>query len=228
MTTNLLFLFLFVSIVTVVLLINNRSVAQSSYTYLALGDSYTIGEGVMLPDTFPYQTVQLLRKSGYNFNAPELIARTGWTAAELKEGMRNTYLQSSYDFVSILIGVNDQYRGLGPENYRLMLEEIVKQAISLTAEKKNRVFILSIPDWSTTPFAEGRDRQAIARHIEQFNEVAEEVAARHHIPYLYITPGTVEAGTNTRHLTADGLHYSRKELSLWAGMLAEGMMRVLS
>ena len=226
MTSKLFLLFFFVSIAIIILVINNRSVAQSAFTYLALGDSYTVGEGVAVSDTFSYQAVQLLRRSGYHCSAPEIIAQTGWTAAELREGIRNTHLLPSYQFVSLLVGVNDQYRGLDPEAYRQTFEAILKQAILLTGDRKNRVFILSIPDWSATPFAEGKDRETISAHIDRFNQMNEEVARQYGVAYLNITPGTRQAGSNPRLLTADGLHYARKEYANWAVLLAESMMQV--
>lgn len=228
MFTKLFLFSIFVFIVILVLALNNKSVAQSAYTYLALGDSYTIGENVVLFDNYPYQTVQLLRKSGYNVNAPEIIAKTGWTSAELKEGIRNTYLQPSYHFVSLLVGVNDQYRGNAPEEYGFQFEQLLQQAIQLTGGRKERVFVLSIPDWGATPFAEGRDRMKIAEQIDRFNEVNSEIAGRYGIHYISITPGTREAGANSRLLASDGLHYSKKEYANWAALLAEGMMRTFA
>ncbi|MBE7169925.1 MAG: SGNH/GDSL hydrolase family protein [Williamsia sp.] len=228
MITKLFLLCLFVFIAILILILNNKSVAGSSYTYLALGDSYTIGENVALFENYPYQTVQLLRKSGYNMGAPEIIAKTGWTSKELKEGIRNTYLQSSYYFVSLLVGVNDQYRGEDPEEYRMVFEHLLQQAIGLTGNRKERVFVLSIPDWSATPFAEGKDRSFIKEQIDRFNQVNKELAQRHGIAYLYITDGTREAGINNKLLASDGLHYSRKEYANWAGLLAEHMMRTLA
>ena len=228
MTTKLFLLFLFVSIIILVLVLNNKSVAQSSYTYLALGDSYTIGENVALFENYPYQTVQLLRKASYNFNAPEIIAKTGWTSTELKEGIRNTWLQPAYSFVSLLVGVNDQYRGEDPEQYCMVFEQILQQAINLTGNKKERVFVLSIPDWGATPFAEGKDRGRIAQQIDQFNRLNKEIAQRLGVQYISITESTRQAASNNKLLASDGLHYSKKEYANWAGLLAEGMMRVLA
>lgn len=228
MITKLFLLSLFVFIVVLVLILNNKSVAGSSYTYLALGDSYTIGENVALFENYPYQTMQLLRKAGYPLHAPEIIAKTGWTSKELKEGIRNTYLQPSYYFVSLLIGVNDQYRGENPEEYRMICEQLVQQAISLTGNRSERVFVLSIPDWGTTPFAEGKDREKIAEQINNFNQINKEIAQQYGVHYLAITGSTREAGNNSRLLASDGLHYSKKEYANWAGLLAEGMMQALA
>src|ERR1700754_2824239 len=136
-------------------------------SYLALGDSYTIGEGVPLYDSYPYQAVQLLRKTGKDFYAPEIIARTGWTTDELAAAMARTRLLPGYDLVTLLIGVNNQYRGRDLEEYGVQFEQILRQAIGLAqpavdlARPRGRVLVLSIPDWGVSPFAKGRDREEI-------------------------------------------------------------------
>lgn len=227
MTTKLFLLSFFVFIAVLILIINNRSVTHLSYTYLALGDSYTIGENVALYENYPYQTVALLRRAGYNFNAPEIIAKTGWTTQDLKEGIRNTYLQPSYGFVSLLIGVNDQYQGKDPEEYKIKFEQLLQQAIGFAGNKKDRVFVLSIPDWSVTPFAEGKDRKALSQQIDAFNGINREIAERYTIQYISVTHSTRKAATDNRLLASDQLHYSKKEYANWAGQLAEAMMRPL-
>ena len=121
-------------------------------SYLALGDSYTIGEGVPLYDSYPYQAVQLLRKTGKNFYAPEIIARTGWTTDELAAAIARTRLLPHYDLVTLLIGVNNQYRGRDLEEYGVQFEQILHQAIGL-AQPQGSVLVLSIPDWGVSPFA---------------------------------------------------------------------------
>jgi lysophospholipase L1-like esterase len=228
MVSKLFLLSLFVCIAILILFINNKSVTTLPYTYLALGDSYTIGENIALFENYPYQAVQLLRRAGFNVNAPEIIAKTGWTARELKEGIRNTWLQPSYGFVSLLIGVNDQYQGKDPEEHSATFEQLLQQAISLAGNKKDRVFVLSVPDWSATPFAAQKDREAISRHIDEFNTIQEAIVQRYQVQYISITPGTKEAGTNSSMLASDGLHYSKKEYANWAGPLAEAMMRRLA
>ena len=130
-----------------------------TYSLLALGDSYSIGEGVMLHQNFPYQTVQILRTMGYEFHAPEIIAKTGWTTDELEEGMKGYRFLSRYDFVTLLIGVNNQYRGADIIPYKEQLEELLKKAITMANGKKEHVIMLSIPDYSVTPFADSMDRE---------------------------------------------------------------------
>ena len=138
---------------------------QKKYTYLALGDSYTIGEGLPMQDNFPYQTVQLLSESGYSVEIPTIVAKTGWTTDELQRAIGSHILQTRYDFVSLLIGVNNQYRGTGLEEYAKQFEELLQQAIQF-AGNSSHVFVFSIPDWGVTPFAEGRDREYIANRID--------------------------------------------------------------
>src|ERR1700761_7681029 len=122
------------------------------HSTLFLGDSYTIGEGLLLADNYPYQTVGLLRRAGHPFYAPEIIARTGWTTDELLIAIRNTTLLPSYSFVSLLIGVNNQYRGRDSQEYAVQFAELLQLSLRL-AGSPSRVFVLSIPDWGVSPFA---------------------------------------------------------------------------
>ena len=194
------------------------------YTYLALGDSYTIGEGVPLYENFPYQLVQNLRGAGYAFHAPEIIARTGWTTDELQQGIDNCKLLYGYDFVSLLIGVNNQYRGKSTGQYTQEFALLVQQAIAFAGNDPQRVFVLSIPDWGVTPFAEGRDREQIAREIDAFNEVVMSQARQYGVRFLDITAGTREAAKDHSLLTGDQLHPSAKEYARWAQRLATAML----
>ena len=125
-----------------------------TYTYLALGDSYTIGEGVARQENFPNQTVKLLAGK-LQFQPPTIIAKTGWTTDELKKGIEDFNVAKKYDIVSLMIGVNNQYRGRSQEEYAIQFEGLLKQAIKFAGRNPSRVFVLSIPDWGVTPFAEG-------------------------------------------------------------------------
>ena len=194
-----------------------------SYTYLALGDSYTIGEGIPVAENFPYQTVQLLRKSGLNFHAAEIIAKTGWTTDELQQGIDHSVFQHQYDMVSLLIGVNNQYRGRSVEEYAGEFEQLLQQAISFAGNQQSHVFVLSIPDWGVTPFAEGRDRQQIEKEIDQYNEMNRALAQKHHVHYIDITPSTREAASDETLVAPDKLHPSGKEYSKWARQLADSI-----
>jgi lysophospholipase L1-like esterase len=196
------------------------------YAYLALGDSYTIGEGVPVYESFPYQTVQLLRKAGYHVYAPEIVAKTGWTTDELQTGINNTKLLPGYDIVSLLIGVNNQYRGRSPEEYTRQLEALLQQAVRFCVTYR-QVFVISIPDWGVTPFAEGRNRSAIAHEIDTFNAINKMMAEKYKVHYIDITPGSRLAAQDTSLLTTDQLHPSGKEYGNWAEKLAEGIMKAI-
>ena len=195
------------------------------HSWLALGDSYTIGEALPLYESYPYQCVQLLRKAGLPFSAPEIIARTGWTTGELEQGIRQTLLQPPYDIVSLLIGVNNQYRGYPPEDYAAGFERLLQQALAFAGNRTQRVFVLSIPDWGATPFAGTRqnDVQPVSAAIDLFNQVNEGIARRYDVRRLDITPGSRMATTDNSLLAADQLHYSGKEYGRWAGVLAEAI-----
>ncbi len=201
--------------------------ASKTYTLLALGDSYTIGEGVALYDSFTYQTIQLLRKAGHNFNAPEIIARTGWTTDDLKNAIRNTQLQTTYNYVSILIGVNDQYQGKNINDYATNLELLLKQSISFAANNPSNVFVISIPDWGQTPFASGRNQQQITKEINEFNKVNESLALQYKAHYILITE-EIKDPMNLTFLAADQLHPSRKEYARWANRLADEIQKLLA
>ncbi len=186
------------------------------YTYLALGDSYTIGESVPLYENFPYLAIQLLRKAGFHFHAPEIIAKTGWTSFELAEHLLHTQLNAQYDFVSLLIGVNNQYRGAAIEDFTTDLDFLLKKAIHLAGEKSSQVIMLSIPDWGVTPFAKGKDAAQIANEINAFNLVCQLAAKKHGVHFISITEGTRKAAADNSLLAKDGLHYSAKEHANWA------------
>ena len=186
------------------------------YTYLALGDSYTIGESVPLHESFPYQTVQLLRKQGLNFHAPEVIAKTGWTSFELAEHLLHTKLNEQYDFVTLLIGVNNQYRGLSLADFETDFTFLLHKAIHLTGNQPERVIVLSIPEWGVTPFAKDRDSKKITEEINAFNKICASVAKKNQTNFIDITADTREAENDTSLLAVDHLHYSGKEHGIWA------------
>jgi lysophospholipase L1-like esterase len=197
---------------------------NNTYNILTLGDSYTIGEGVPLFDGYPYQTVQLLRKQGYAFAAPEIVARTGWTTDELNNAMGNTRLLSSYDFVTLLIGVNDQYRGRRSGEYSAGFPGLLRQAIQLAAGRADHVFVLSIPDWGVSPFAAGRNKAPIAREIDEFNNTARRVAAEYGVAFIDITS---HSRTEGQPFAPDGLHPAGQQYRFWAERLAAAIAQRL-
>jgi len=189
---------------------------KKAYSYLALGDSYTIGQSVTASENFPNQTVQLLNQQNYNFKSPEILATTGWTTDELQTNINNHTFTPPYDFVSLLIGVNNQYRGRSIENYKPEFESLLKQAIQFAGGNASRVIVVSIPDWGVTPFADGRDRAQIAKEIDDYNAANRYISEIYKVNYIDITPGSREAATDLSLVAGDGLHPSAKEYARWA------------
>ena len=201
--------------------------ANSTYSYLALGDSYTIGESVPSPDNFPNKTLQLLKSAGYNFKQAEIVAKTGWTTDELQNNINNHSFTPPYDIVTLLIGVNNQYRGRPVDEYKPQFENLVKQAIQFAGGKADRVIVLSIPDWGVTPFAAGRDRDQIAREIDAYNAANKTISENYKVHYIDITPGTREAAQDLTLLAPDGLHPSGKEYYRWSEKLTDKIKSLL-
>jgi len=189
---------------------------MSSYSLLCLGDSYTIGESVEVNENFPKQSVRLLNGDGYDFAAPKIIAMTGWTTDELADAINKSGARDSFDFVTLLIGVNDQYRGRPVEEYKPQFEALLKRAIQFTNGQSSRVIVLSIPDWGVTPFAKDRNREKIAHQINSYNEVNKQLAVEYRVKYIDITPDFREAMSDPTLVAADGLHPSAKEYAKWA------------
>ncbi len=195
-------------------------IMQSAHTLLCLGDSYTIGESVQPSENFPSQTISLLRKGGYAFHDPEIVAKTGWTTDELQDAIDKHSFKDSYDFVTLLIGVNNQYREKPVENYKPEFESLLKQAIQFANGKANRVIVLSIPDWGVTPFAGDRDTKRIAIEIDNYNSANKAIAERYKVSYIDITPSTREALNDRSLIASDGLHPSAKEYAKWSEPLS--------
>ena len=188
----------------------------SAYTLLCLGDSYTIGESVHPGENFPNQTISLLRKEGYGFEDPEIVAKTGWTTDELQHAINKHQFKHSYDFVTLLIGVNNQYRGRTVAEYRTEFESLLKQAIALANHKAEHVIVLSIPDWGVTPFAKDRNADQIAIEIDHYNTANKSIAENYKTSYIDITPVTREASKDSSLIAGDGLHPSPKVYARWS------------
>ena len=200
---------------------------KKAYSYLALGDSYTIGQSVLASENFPNQTVQLMTQLGYKFKSPEIVATTGWTTDELQNNINNHIFTPPYDIVTLLIGVNNQYRGRAVDTYKPEFENLLKQAIQFAGGKADHVIVLSIPDWGVTPFAAGRDRDQIAREIDEYNAANKLISENYKVNYIDITPWTREAANDFSLLAADGLHPSAKEYKRWSEKLAEKIKAVI-
>jgi lysophospholipase L1-like esterase len=188
-------------------------------TYLALGDSYTIGEQVLLTESFPYKVVQLLRNKNIEISAPEIIAKTGWTIDELLNAISAYSFLPKYDFVSLLIGVNNQYRGKVVEEYEIEFEILLKQAITFAGNITKNVFVLSIPDWGVTPFAAERDVAKIALEIDGYNAACEKITLKYNCNFIDITTSQRADAHDAEMLASDGLHPSGKEYAKWAELI---------
>ncbi|UYQ91631.1 SGNH/GDSL hydrolase family protein [Chitinophaga horti] len=186
-----------------------------NFSYLALGDSYTIGEAVPADERFPAKLASLL-----HIAEPRIVAVTGWTTDELAAGIEAADIQATYDLVTLLIGVNNQYRGRSLPEYREQFTSLLKQAIAFAGHKADHVIVVSIPDWGVTPFAAGRDQQQIAAEIDAFNAANKEIALAHGAQWIDITPFTREATADPALVASDGLHPSGKDYARWAAAIA--------
>lgn len=197
-------------------------------TYLALGDSYTIGEGVSEPERWPVQVAASLRSHGIAISSPDIIAQTGWTTDELSDSLKKADVKGTYDVVSLLIGVNNQYRNRTEDNYREEFRNLLQQAIRYAGNRPQRVVVLSIPDWGVTPFAAGRDREKIATEIDRFNAVNFEETVVAGAQYVDVTPISREAARNSSLLASDGLHPSGTMYAAWARLAEAKFLNVLN
>lgn len=196
-------------------------------TFLALGDSYTIGQSVAAAERFPAQTAALLRVMGINMTDPVYIATTGWTTNDLAAAINDQHITGPYSVVSLLIGVNDQYQRHDTIGYRQRFRDLLLRSIDLAGRNNGHVFVLSIPDYSVTPFATNYDTAFISRQIKMFNTINKEETLLAYCHYLDITPSTREALSDPTLIATDGLHPSGKEYAKWANWLAPVMNDVL-
>ncbi|MBB2151062.1 SGNH/GDSL hydrolase family protein [Pedobacter sp. LMG 31462] len=198
-------------------------------TYLALGDSYTIGEAVPLSGSFPHQLRNRLQAKGLHIKAPLIIAKTGWTTSELEEGIKTAAVQQKFDIVTLLIGVNNQYRGESKTAYRNEFKKLLETAIKFAGGQKAHVFVISIPDWGATPYGResGRDIASIATEIDAFNAINKEETQMQGISYTDITPASRLAKSDESLLAEDGLHPSEKMYFDWAVQLEPKILKGL-
>ncbi len=186
----------------------------SPIRFLALGDSYTIGESVPPGESWPFQLVRLAAENGIAMD-PLIIAKTGWTTDELLEGISETNPAGVYELVSLLIGVNNLYRERPGESFRAEFRVLLDLSLRFAGSEERNVVVLSIPDWGATPFAEGKDRERISRITDEFNQVCREEARSKHVHYIDVT-GISRMGLNDASLiTTDGLHPSGAMYSRW-------------
>jgi len=187
--------------------------------YLALGDSYTIGESVTPTERWPVQLAAQLHAHDLALADPLIIARTGWTTDELLAGIERQTSQGPFDLVSLLIGVNNQYRGRSSEEYRTQFQQLLHTAITLAGGHPDHVIVLSIPDWGVTPFAAGRQRATIAAAIDRFNATNRAETLQAGARYVDITPVSRQALHDTTLIASDGLHPSGKMYTKWVELV---------
>lgn len=193
---------------------------------LALGDSYTIGQTVLAADRFPNQTINALAAAGVRLQYPaDIIAQTGWTTHNLLNGIvtANPQPVGPYDLVTLLIGVNNQYQQRDTAMYRLEFNQCLQKAIEFTGNKKQHVFVLSIPDYGATPFGAGNAAQ-IGLEIDRFNAINKQVCLQMNVNYTDITSSTRMAISNPSLVASDGLHPSAIEYAKWVALLKDKML----
>ncbi len=197
---------------------NVGSIEQSkdTLTYLALGDSYTIGESVSEDERWPVQLASKASGNGTAIGDPVIIAKTGWTTDELQKGIEKAQISGNqYDLVSLLIGVNNQYRGYDIEIFKKEFQELLNQAIDFSGGNNQNVFVVSIPDYGVTPFASGSDTQKIYEEIIRYNRIKEDICAQYNIAYLQITEISREAKSDPNLIADDRLHPSGEMYRRW-------------
>jgi lysophospholipase L1-like esterase len=195
---------------------------------LALGDSYTIGEGVAPDQRWPIQLQRALHAAGIPLDCVEIVAGTGWTTDELRMEMDAASFRARYDLVCLLIGVNNQYRGYPLEVYAAEFSDLLRRAIRLAGDAPRRVIVLSIPDWSVTPFAQERKRREIRTQIDQFNSINQRVSDDAGVNYIDVTDISRRASDDAMLLAADGLHPSATMYGQWVERLHNVVARILT
>ncbi len=197
-----------------------------TYTYLALGDSYTIGHSVAEEERFPVQLADRLQEEGFDVAETRIVAKTGWTTDELQNGIANaSELRDTYQLVSLLIGVNNQYRGRPVETYRPEFTALLNQAVDFAGGRKDRVFVVSIPDYAFTPFGNGNPD--ISEGIDEYNAANKEITEEMGIAYFDITPIS-RLGLQEKELVADdNLHPSGEQYRRWVELMLPGVRKLL-
>ncbi|MEO1021462.1 MAG: SGNH/GDSL hydrolase family protein [Bacteroidota bacterium] len=188
-------------------------------TYLALGDSYTIGEAVPEQERWPVQLVDSLQKAGIDVKAPTIIAKTGWTTNELMEAIDQAAVDSTYDFVSLLIGVNNQYRGYDINQYRVEFQSLLEQALAFANNRSERVIVVSIPNYGVTPFAQSRNPERIGKELTTYDTIADSISGQYDVAFINIRNLSENARSDSSLLAQDQLHPSGKMYAQWVSRM---------
>jgi len=204
--------------------------SDEKHTMLCLGDSYTIGQSVSEEERFPNQCVKLLHLQSINFDKPHIIAKTGWTTDELAQAIAEAKVTGTFDCVTLLIGVNNQYRGHDKGIYRKEFKNLLETAVKYAAGDHYHVFVVSIPDWGVTPFGEndvkGRSAAQIGIEIDEYNAIAKEISLEYKVHFVDINPISKKAAHDTALIANDNLHPSGKMYTKWAELIAKEMVSV--
>jgi lysophospholipase L1-like esterase len=196
-------------------------------SYLALGDSYTIGESVANDQRWPVQLAKSLTSNGVAVSTPYIIAKTGWTTDELKAKIISEKITKKYDLVSLLIGVNNQYRGRSVEDFRKEYIDLLETAIQFSGNQPQHVFVVSIPDWGFTPFGKNSPKQSISEQIDLFNAIKKEETEKRGILFVDITLISRQAINDLSLIAEDGLHPSGKMYQLWTEKIVPELLKKL-
>jgi lysophospholipase L1-like esterase len=203
-----------------------ENLPQVTIRYLAIGDSYTIGEKVAINERYPEQLVAALRKDNITVQSSRIIARTGWTTEDLSTAIADAQLtDSTYSMVSLLIGVNNQYRGRNVDTYPPEFERLLQKAIQLAGGKKEKVFVVSIPDYAYTSFGNGNAQ--ISAGIDAYNKVNKEISDKFGVVYVNITPISREGLMDKELVATDGLHPSGKQYKRWVDLMLADVKKLL-
>jgi lysophospholipase L1-like esterase len=202
-----------------------KSLNTDTLSYLALGDSYTIGRLVQPEDSYPYQLCAKLKSKGFTISAPTLIAQNGWRTDELIKGIANSGVSQKFDMVTLLIGVNNQFQGYSMAVYRTEFAQLVHTAIAFAKGNPKHVFVLSIPDWGVTPFAFTRNPPKITAEIDQYNEINKDESLKAGVNYIDITGISRSMSDDLSFLASDHLHPSGKMYTLWTDRLFRAVVR---
>jgi len=197
-------------------------------SYLALGDSYTIGESVDTYERWPVQLAVQLKQKGIKIFEPHIIAKTGWTTDELLDSLRTTEISPSYDMVSLLIGVNNQYRGYNIKQYKKEFALLLEKAINYAGGDTANVFVVSIPDYGVTPFGQQKNPEKITAELNSYNTMAKSICKKYGISFINITGISREALKDKSLIAGDKLHPSGKMYSLWVQKMLPTVHKILS
>ncbi len=212
-------------LITILLLFGcKESQAQDMTKYLALGDSYTIGESVKASERYPNQLVLRLKEQGFNFSKAKIIAKTGWRTDDLISAIETEQIKDTFQLVSLLIGVNNQYQGKPIKQFEKELRQLIDLAIGFAGNDTTRVFLVSIPDYGYTPFGK-KNQQQISKEISIYNGLTKQIALEYSIAWYNITPISQLGIENPQLIAEDGLHPSGKMYAQWVDYLFEDIIK---